>query len=183
MQRPPRPDQAPRLLVMGQVVGAYGVQGWLHLRSFAQDEESLLSQSHWWLAPAGTPEESGDRWRSREVLEARVHGKALVAHLAGVPDREAAARMRGTLVAVPKDSLPPASKGEYFWADLIGLAVVNLRGEALGQVAGLLETGAHDVLRVAGADGKERLIPFVAAYVGEVDPDAGKIVVDWELDY
>jgi len=168
---------------MGQVVGAYGVQGWVHIRLFAEDAESLLIQDRWWLAPADTPEERPGAWRTVEVLAARAHGNALVAQLAGAPDREAAARMRGTLIAVPKDSLPAAAKDEYYWADLEGLAVVSRHGEPLGRVTGLLETGAHDVLRVAGADGKERLIPFVAAYVGKVDLAAGNIVVDWELDY
>jgi 16S rRNA processing protein RimM len=82
---------------------------------------------------------------------------------------------------VPKKSLPPAAANEYYWADLIGLKVVNTEQQELGHVTGLLETGANDVLVVQGE--RERLIPFVAQVALEVDLAAGTIRVDWGLDY
>ena len=87
----------------------------------------------------------------------------------------------GMDIAVLRGEMPEAEEGEYYWDDLIGLEVVNGEGAALGKVTGLLETGAHDVLQVTGE--RERLIPFVDAYVREVDLEAGRIVVDWGLDY
>jgi len=92
-------------------------------------------------------------------------------------------------VFVPRASFPTADPDEYYWVDLIGLAVVNLQGEALGTVTGLLDTGPHSVLRITpeGADpsdeAAERLVPFVAAYVVDVEMDQRRIVVDWGLDY
>ena len=78
---------------------------------------------------------------------------------------------------------------EFYWADLIGLEVVNRDGVVLGEVVGLIDTGPHSVLRVApagageGAAAEERLIPFVSAYVDTVDLAARRIVVDWGLDF
>ncbi len=183
MSRPPKADAPGRLLVMGQVLGAYGVAGWVRLKTFTETAENLVGQAIWWLAPYGTPEEDAGAYRALPVDEAREHGNAVVAKLAGVGDRDAAAALRGSWVAVPRESLPASGENEYYWADLLGLAVVNRKGEPLGEVAGLIETGAHDVLRVKADDGRERLIPFVAAYVDAVDQLGRRVLVDWELDF
>ena len=103
----------------------------------------------------------------------------------------AAEALRGARVFVGRSSFPTAAADEYYWVDLIGLSVVNRAGETLGQVAGLLDTGPHSVLRVApegtppgaAAAEAERLIPFVAAYVDAVDLQARRITVDWASDY
>jgi 16S rRNA processing protein RimM len=104
-----------------------------------------------------------------------------VAKLAGCDEREAAAAIRGQHVAVPRSQLPQSQPGEYYWADLLGLAVRNLQNQALGRVERLLETGANQVLVVRGD--RERLIPVVAAFVVTVDLAQGEIVVDWERDF
>ena len=76
------------------------------------------------------------------------------------------------------------AEGEYYWADLTGLKVRNLQDEALGVVVGLISTGAHDVLRVRDDEADtERLIPFVDAYVPQVDVAAGWITADWQKDW
>ncbi|CAG1007823.1 Ribosome maturation factor RimM [Burkholderiales bacterium] len=168
---------------MGQVLGAFGVAGWVRLRTFTEDADNLLGQASWWLAPHGTPEDDRAAFRAVVVNEARIYAAAVVAKFAGIDDRDAAAALRGSLVAVPRETLPESGEDEYYWADLLHLAVLNRKGEVLGEVAGLIETGAHDVLRVKASDGVERLIPFVAAYVDTVDRDAGRVLVDWELDY
>jgi 16S rRNA processing protein RimM len=84
-------------------------------------------------------------------------------------------------VALPRAALPETRSGEYYWADLIGLAVVNTGSKELGSVVGMLQTGANDVLVVQGE--RERLIPFIATVVREVDLKAGVIRVDWDADY
>jgi len=80
-------------------------------------------------------------------------------------------------------ALPPAAKNEYYWADLIGLDVVNGRDERLGAVKELIESAASDVLVVAADDGTERLLPFVSAVVLDVDVAAKRIRVEWEADW
>jgi 16S rRNA processing protein RimM len=91
--------------------------------------------------------------------------------------------MKGFFVGAPREALPETEEDEYYWADLIGLEVVNAAGEQLGKVAGLIETGASDVLRVVADDGSERLLPFVAAVVVVVEKEAGLIRVEWGSDW
>ena len=94
--------------------------------------------------------------------------------------------MRGADVTVPRDKLPATEAGEYYWNDLVGLAVRNVRGEALGTVSGLIAAPAHDVLRVqSGPEGatREQLIPFVEPIVKSVDIAGRTVTVEWEADY
>jgi len=101
-------------------------------------------------------------------------------------DRDSADALRGARIFVTRSSFPTPEKDAYYWVDLIGLSVVNRQGEALGQVRDLLSTGAQTVLVIDYlADGKlqERMIPFVAAYVDDVDLVAKRLLVDWQADY
>jgi 16S rRNA processing protein RimM len=110
----------------------------------------------------------------------------MVARLEGLNRREEVAPWRGASIGVPRVSLPTLVAGEIYWADLVGLAVINRSGVTLGRVGGVLETGAHPVLRVV-ADGRgddgERLIPLVPGYVDAIDVAGARIVVDWQPDY
>ncbi len=112
-----------------------------------------------------------------------MHGNGLDVALDCIPDRTTAESMKGVLVGVPRDALPATKKDEFYWDDLIGLGVVNAAGECLGKVAGLLETGANDVLRVVGDDKTERLLPFVSTVVLAVEKEAGLIRVEWGSDW
>jgi len=88
---------------------------------------------------------------------------------------------------VPRSVFPKADEDEYYWVDLIGLAVENREGVALGTVRELLTTGPQTVLVLDGevVEGKpvERMIPFVAAFIDQVDLAGRRIVVDWQPDY
>jgi 16S rRNA processing protein RimM len=122
--------------------------------------------------------------RLLHVTTAREHGDGVVATARELPDRDAAEALKGARIFVSRASFPTPAADEYYWVDLVGLAVVNRQGEALGTVADLLDTGVHSVLRVTGAaDGVERLIPFVAAYVDDVDRATRRITVDWGMDF
>ncbi len=160
---------------MGRVVAPYAVRGWIKLQTFTEYLDSLLDYPVWRLGKDG-------RWRDYRVLDGKIHGQYLMAGLEGVEDRSAAEALMGLDVAVLREEMPEADEDEYYWDDLIGLDVVNLAGEALGRVEGLLETGANDVLQVRNGEA-ERLLPFVDAVVKEVDLEAGRLVVDWGLDY
>ena len=165
---------------MGRVLASYGVQGWIKARAFTAAADGLLAYKTWWLTAMD------GRQRCFRVREARVHAGALLACLEGLSAREEAASWRGATIGVPREALPALGAGEFYLNDLVGLDVVDRRGERLGCVVGVLETGAHPVLRVrAGAnkDGVERLIPIVPAYVEAIDLAAGRIDVDWDADY
>ena len=168
------------VVVLGEVIGAYGVRGWLKVRPFTQLPEMLLDYATWWLKTRGSD------WCEVRMLDGRVHSGSLLVALTGVETREAALAIKGAQVGVTRSLLPAAGKDAYYWSDLTGLAVRNRAGVLLGEVAGLTEHGAHPLLRVgrpAGAPGGERLIPFVPAIVDRVDIDAGRIDVDWGEDY
>jgi 16S rRNA processing protein RimM len=149
---------------------------------FATDPQALFSSKRWHLkapddSPVGVPLPPLLR-----ITQAREQGSAVVAGAQEVPDRDAAQALKGARVFVARASFPTPADDEYYWVDLIGCAVVNRDGAALGTVAGLIDTGAHSVLQVAAGD-VQRLIPFVAAYIGTVDLAARRIEVDWGLDF
>jgi 16S rRNA processing protein RimM len=163
------------LLVVGRLLGAHGVRGWVRVISYCDPPDQLLRYSPWHVRLR-------DRWTTWSPAEGRAHGKGVVARLDGCGTREEAQAMGGADVAVRRAQLPPLGEREYYWSDLIGLCVEGRQGVCLGEVRGLIETGANDVLVVGGE--RERLIPFVLdSVVLEVDLAAGRIRVDWDPDY
>jgi 16S rRNA processing protein RimM len=164
-----------RRIVLGRISGLYGVRGWVKLRSFTEPIENLLAYPDVELGSAG-------RWQKGRLAEGRRQGDGLVGRFAGVSDRDAAALLVGSEVAVVREQLPAPDEGEYYWADLLGLAVVTVSGVTLGRVVQMMATGANDVMVVAGE--RERLVPFITGrFVEEVDLAAGRIVVDWDPEF
>jgi len=164
------------MVIMGRVAAAHGIRGWVNVQPYTEYLDSLLDYKFWWIGHEGGP------WREVEVRQCEVHNKKLAAQLPDCPDRSAAEKLRGLLIAVPRSSLPRQKDNEYYWSDLIGLAVVNKSGEVLGMVEGLLEAGANQVLGVKSASG-EILIPFVENAIKQVDIKNRIIRVDWAADY
>lgn len=164
-----------KLVVMGRVSAPFGINGWIKLKPFTAKARNLLDYPQWWV---GRPHD----WRLYVVSIGREQGSSLVAKLEGCDDRDAAALMRGMQVAVARDALPRPGANEFYWADLLGLRVENVEQQDLGVVTRVVETGANEVLVVVkGA--VERLIPFIAEVIREVDPASGVIRVDWGADY
>ena len=163
---------------MGRVAAPYGVKGWVKVLPLTAEPQTLLAHAQWFVR-----RRDGQAWQPHALEAGRQHGATLLAQLSGLPDREAAAVLTGADVGVPRTALPAPAQNEYYWADLVGLAVVNRQGVALGVVREVAEFGAHPVLRVDGADGAQRMIPFVAAYVDQVDLPGKRIDVDWQADY
>jgi len=159
---------------MGRLAAPFGVKGWVKVQPDTEAPGSLLAYKSWWIGRDGD-------WRETAVVEARIHGRAVVARLEGAEDRDAAAALRGRSVAVPRSRLPQTRKDEYYWADLIGLEVINTESRELGRIVQILQTGANDVLVVQG--GRERLIPFIADVIREVDTAGGVMRVKWGADY
>ena len=90
--------------------------------------------------------------------------------------------LKGKTVAVPRAALPAPEAGQYYWADLVGLEVVNSQGSVLGVVQGLFSNGAHDVMELAG-EKSTRLVPFLPAVVKLVDLEARRIEVEWGAEW
>ena len=168
-------DSVSRRVVLGRVVGLYGVRGWVKVYSHTDPPESILGYSPWHL-------QLDNEWRMVNVLDARRQGKGLTALLEGWDDRDAARRLLGANIAVARSQLPDLAPDDYYWADLIGLRVVTRAGVELGRVESLMETGSNDVLVVK--DDREHLIPFLLGdVILEVDLPGGLIRVDWDPDF
>lgn len=171
------------LVILGRVVGVYGVQGWVKVYSYTRVRTDILHYSPWLLkAPDGS-------WKSHAVQGGREQGQGVVASLADCKDRDQAQRLIDAPIAVPFAQLPALASGEFYWAQLEGFKVVNLAGTELGDVSHLFETGANDVLVVRPAGGEapgrqtERLIPYVRGVIQSVDLKNRLIRVDWEADF
>jgi 16S rRNA processing protein RimM len=155
---------------MGRVADAYGVRGWVKVAPQIGVAESLAAAKEWWIAA-----------QAHRVGEAKVHGATVVARLSGLKTREEALALRGQTVSVRRDALPEPEKGTYYLGDLVGLEVVNGRGEKLGTVKRFYSNGAQDVMEVSGE--RERLIPWVPEIIADVSLNEKIIRVEWEADW
>jgi len=208
---------------VGRILGAWGIKGGIKVLPFAADPQALFSAKVWFLKPAESAKPpsaavSANALKPGKPAVAPAHktpaqktalaaplpfalnvkgvrdqGDAIVCTAPEIADRDAAEAMKGVRVFVSRATFPAPDPDEFYWIDLIGLAVANREGAALGEVIGLIDTGPHCVLRVkpsaasgdvpTGPAADERLIPFVQAYVDSVDIPGRRIVVDWGLDY
>ena len=157
---------------MGRVAGAYGVRGWI--RVAADDPADLQAQPQWWVGGAECA-----------IEQTKLHSGTLLAKLRGIDDRTRAEALNGATVALSHSVLPAPEPGQYYWADLVGLEVVNESGVTLGRVKLLFSNGAHDVMELEGeGEGKvTRLLPWVPTVVTQVDLERGRIEVQWGADW
>lgn len=171
------------MVIMGHVVNAYGIHGWIRVYPYTGNVDNLLSYKIWWIGNENGP------WQQLHLVTGRPNGLVLDAKLKNCNDRNQALLYRGLQIAIPRESLPKLpDNGEegYYWSDLIGSKVINLNNETLGTVTNLLETGTNDVLRVQDNSdkSKELLIPFIEQkFIIKVELEYGRIIVDWEKDY
>lgn len=171
------PDAAatdPSWVILGRVSGLFGVRGWIKVFSHTSPRTNILDHKTWYLSMEGGREKV-------LVKDGRAHGKGVVARLEGFDDRDRAAELLGADIAVPRDRLPEAEEGRFYWTDLEGLRVQTLEGDELGKVDHLIETGSNDVMVVKGE--RERLIPFIDQVISAVNLDAGVITVDWDPEF
>ena len=183
------PDDA---IEVGCITDAWGVKGWFKVKPFSSDPQALFSSRRWFVR---APESVGPGASVRlsglppllKIVAVKNHGDGVVAQAQDVSDRAGSEALRGARLFISRGSFPTAGPDEYYWIDLLGLAVFNREGEHLGEVVGLIDTGPHSVIRVAPtgvtAEADERLIPFVAAFVDSVSLPQRRIDVDWGLDY
>jgi 16S rRNA processing protein RimM len=177
-------------LMVGRIGAPYGVRGWVKVQSFTESVENLLDYDPWFFDSRESASRKKDSsasskptvWIEAPLLEAKIHGKGIVARFEGCDDRDAAVPMAGQEIFIRRDQLPKPEKDEYYWIDLEGLEVKTLENVLLGTVDHIEATGANDVLVVKGQ--RERLIPYVLDHiVHEVNIEAGFIRVDWDPDF
>jgi 16S rRNA processing protein RimM len=161
------PEGGERRIALAAVAGAHGVKGELRLKLFSESAESLSRHKKLYVGGA-----------ERRLLSVREAGKMAVARIEGIADRSAAEALRGSLVEVDRSALPPLEEGEYYHADLIGLAAVDGDGVAVGTVSAVENFGAGDLLEIEDASGKRSLIPYREGIADLLD---GRIVLDPEF--
>lgn len=146
----------------------YGVRGWMKVVGNAQ---ALAAVPSWSIGGIERPVES-----------TKPHSALLLAKLGGIETREQAQALKGKPILAPRAALPEPPQGMYYWADLVGLEVVNQQGRRLGNVRALRSSGGQDLAEIADGE-RLRLVPWVAAVVKRVDLAGGRIEVDWEADW
>ncbi len=171
---------------VGRIADAWGIKGWFKVLSHSADPQALFSSKRWFILPSTQGAKTFTGVLKLAIKEAKTHSDTVVATAQYIDDRTAAEALKGARIFVSRASFPTAGQDEFYWVDLIGLNVVNREGMALGEVKELLSTGAQTVLVMEFLeDGKvqERMIPFVAVYVDDVDLAKRLITVDWQADY
>ena len=175
-------SQEQQWVPVGKLNGLFGVKGWVKIFSNTQPKENILTYSPWYLKRDG-------QWQEFKLLSGKSHGKGVIAHLDGCDDRDSAAMLIGSEIAIKREQLAKPASGEYYWNDLIGLLVNNLDGIELGKITSMLETGANDVMVLHGekeetGKKRERLIPFIfEEVIQEVNLEQGFMTVDWDADF
>lgn len=168
------------LVVLGKIGAVHGVRGEVKVHAFTESVDNLLDYPVWTLR-------LGQILKQVKLASCRPQGKALVAKIEGLDDREIARTLTGYEICVPRSELPELEDDEFYWHQLEGLKVINQDQKLFGIVDHLLETGANDVLVVkpcAGSlDDQERLLPYTKHCVLSVDLTAGEMHVEWDADF
>lgn len=157
------------LLAEGVLAGSHGVRGELKLRVLTDQPDHFATVKQVYIGEPPVP---------TRLLGVREHGDLLLIRLEGITTPEQAKAMSGKVVKIAGSDARPLEEGEYFLFQLIGLAVTDEHGATIGTVSDLIETGAHDVLVITPATGgQDILVPNHPAYVLEMSPEAGRLVV------
>ena len=170
------------LVVLGKFGAVYGINGWLKVNSYTDIPEGIFDYTPWQIQVQGN-------WRQMQISGKKRHGNGLIVKLADVADRDQAQLYVNADIAVERSALPQLAEGDFYWRDLMGMAVVNEAGYHLGEVVDIMETGSNDVLVVkankSDAFGKtERLLPFLTdSVIKEVNNAERRILVDWDPDF
>ncbi len=165
----------PERILLGRIVGASGLQGWLKIRSDTQPRAAIGNYKHWQLG-------KDSNWQTRDVNDVKSRGKRILGKLADCNSREAAEALIGLDIAVGAEQLDSLAEDQYYWVDLQGLKVIGEGGQSFGTIARIFSTGANDVIVVKGD--RERLIPWLMGdVVKAVDLELGTVTVDWAADF
>ena len=151
-------------IVLAAIIGAHGVTGDVRLKLFGDGFPALKAHRSF-------------NGGALTVTQLRDDGKGgAIARFAEIADRNAAEALRGTLLSVPREHLPPLAEGEYYHVDLIGLPAVAEDGAPLGTVVAVENFGAGDIIEVERPDGKRFMVPMRADAVPEWS--AERVVID-----
>jgi 16S rRNA processing protein RimM len=164
------------IIPMGRVLGAFGILGWVKIKSDTQNPDSLAEYSYIYCL-------TNDIWMKYKISKFMLRGDVCCVKLDKIDDRDQAQKLRGLTIGVPRSNFPKLDTNEYYCADLIGMMVINQDNIELGVIRDFLTAGGSSVMCINKADNKELLIPFIKQYVQTVKIDDKLVIVDWGLDY
>jgi 16S rRNA processing protein RimM len=156
-------------ICIARIGAAHGVRGAVKLWTFTEDPLAVKA-----YGPLVT-KDGARQFELTHVREAKGH---LVATLKGITTRDAAERLNGVELYVAREKLPATGEGEYYHADLIGLAAITPADQPLGRVIAIHNFGAGDIIEIAPPQGATLLLPFTNAVVPTVDLAGGRVVIE-----
>lgn len=166
MTEDPKNGSSGGWIQVGRILGPFGVKGAVKIHASLDSPADLAAWDTWWVGRSELVKEA------RTVLWCKPHGRGIIAGLDKVTNRDLALALVGSLLWVPLAQLPACEPGHYYWAELVGMAVINRDGVFLGKVDHLFATGAKDVMVItdpARLDGTEWMVPFASEFVDDVD--------------
>ena len=156
-------------ICVARIGAAHGVRGAVKLWTFTEDPFAVKQ-----YGPLATK----DGARRFEVTRGAPGQGSSGRDLKGVTTREEAERLNGIELYVARDQLPATDEGEFYHADLIGLAAVTAADEPIGRVVAIHNFGAGDIIEIAPPHGATLLLPFTDAVVPTVDIAGGRVVIE-----
>jgi 16S rRNA processing protein RimM len=154
-------------ILLGRIIGPHGLKGEVKIKSFTAEPLAVAS-----YGPLTAPD-----GRMFRLTNARLQGEIVIAAIKGVTDRTLAESLKGLELKVDRDDMPETDDGEYYEADLIGLAVFDEGGDQVGEAMGFQNFGAGDLLEIRRTTGRTSFVPFAGNMVPEVDIEKGRIVL------
>ena len=171
---PASPNPADRVVVLGKVVGTFGVHGWIKINSYTDPPDNILEYEELLLGGPG-------RWTTIQLEDGRVTGKGVLGKLKGIETPEDARTRVGAELGVKRSDMPPPAPGEFYWSDLEGIDAESASGERLGKVDHFRTTPGGTVVVIRGE--REIWVPFVKERIVKVDLEAKRLVLDWSADW
>jgi len=167
-------DDQQTLVLLGKIIGVFGLQGWVRIHSDTQPREAIGQYKQWLLGPTD--------WQCRRVERVKVQGKRVIGRLQGCHTANDAQALLGREIAVHVIQLAGLAQNQYYWRDLIGLSVFTTQGCELGTVKRVFDTGANDVLVIEGE--RERLVPWdLNNVIKRVDLQQRNMQIDWDPNF
>lgn len=156
-------------ICLGAIVGVHGIKGEVKVKSFTEYAEDIDRYGD-------VEDEAGSR---KFKIKVTGHSKELLrVKIKGIDDRNAAFALKGTGLYVDKGVLPELEEEEFYHTDLIGLEARNKNSEFIGEVVGIYNFGAGDMLEIKTSElGKSEMLPFTKEYVPTVNIKDGYIIV------
>lgn len=162
-------------IVIGRFGRPHGIKGFVTVHSFTEPRDNILRYTDWHAF-------INKKWQPIKLLCAEVQNKSIITQIEGYPGRELVARLTNIEIAVQQEQLEKLESGEYYWHQLIGMNVINSKGESFGTVIEIIPTGSNDVLVVQGE--KKHLIPYLPGkFILDINKDQQIITVDWDMDF